>query len=341
MSSAQPPAPTSYQSWWTNIVGAAVPWLAGGPNGQKEGAAWPAVLDYYVNQLYQARYQAYPDLCAVDALPHLGNDRKMIQGAAESNASFRARLKAAFDTWPRAGTACGVLEQLWYFGLTGAVWVQPNGNYYTFGSSTLTPGQDPTPLLTSGNLDQLIAPLTSSVLPPTTSSAGRSIPAGNSWWEFDFNTDFTNRFAIICPSWPFSALALANFVNSDSAAVTWPVPFGSASYSVIYGVPNDTVSLYVDGTTQFTTGVTIRSSAPWTGQVWVTGFANGVNPLNWFGTASFGALQSIITNWRPNALCMGVIALQSGRMWGYPTTNKWGDGGTWGGSTTIVLTGAF
>lgn len=333
------PNPNAYRDWWANSVGAAVPWLAGGTNGQLEAKAWPALLDYYVSQIVQARYQAFPDYCAVDALAHQGADRQFIQGANESNASFQARIKAAFDTWPRAGTACGVLEQLWYYGMTGAYWVQQNGLYYTFGNSTLTPGQDPTALLQSGNTSSLIEALTSNVTP------SRSIPAGTPWFSLGLDTDLTNRFAILCPTWPFSALAVANFANSDTATVTWPVAFGSATYSIIFGPPSDNVVVWADGTTQTATGVTMKASAPWTGSVWVIGFASGVNPLNVFSSASFGAIQRIITSFRPNALCAGVFQiLTGGRTWDYfPAGTTW-DGGTyptWDTNTTQQILGAF
>lgn len=324
----------AYKNWFASLP---IPWLVAGPNGQAEANAWPALLDYYVGQLVQARYQAFPDYCAPDALTHLGGDRKLVQGPAEANSSFQARLKAAFDTWPRAGSACGVLEQLAYFGQSNAaVWVQQNGLSYKL-SGMPTPGQDPTSLVVSSSLSTLSTALTSSVNPPTTTSTGRSIPSGNSWWTFDYNTDNCNRFAIIYPTWPFSSLTTAMFSNSDSATITWPVPFASTSYSIMIGDPAVGVMLSADGTTQTTTGVTIRASAAWTGSATVIGYASGVNPLNFFSASSFGILKSIIKAWRPNSLCMGVYWLQSGIFEGYPTTNKFGTVGNFGGTQQQIL----
>lgn len=332
------PDQNAYQNWWKNTVGAAVPWLAGGVNGQAEGKAWPAVLDYLVSQLVQARYQCFPDYCAADALPAVGNDRQFIQGMSETAASFKTRCRTAPDTWPRAGSAGGVLEQLWYYGLTGAYWVQQNGLYYTFGSNTLTPGADPTALLQSGSTSPLGSVLTSTV------NNARTIPAGTPWFYFDGNTDLCNRFAIILPTWSFSALALASFANSDSAVVTWPFAFGSSTYNVIYGSPAAPVVLNVDGTTQTTSGVTLRASAPWTGSVWVVAYTTGVNPLNMFSATNTGAVQRLISTFRPNSLCTGVYAIRSGRMWDWPANTTWdGYGGNWDSGPSVItqILGAF
>jgi hypothetical protein len=316
-----------------------IPWLTQGPNGQAEGASWPSVLDGQVNLAKQAVKARLPSYAPVDALPYIGRDRRLLQGAAETTASFRVRLRDVWGQWSRAGTACGVLEQIAYFlQSNGAVWVQQNGLQQKL-TAMPTPGVDPTSLMSITDTATLSTTLTS------TSPPYRTIPAGTPWFALNPNTDFCNCFAIIVPSWPFSSLVMANFNNSDCATVTWPVAFGNTTYSIIVGPPTAPVTLVVDGTTQTTTGVTIRASAPWTGSVAVIAYAAGVNPLNFFSSASFGALQSLINAFRPNAICVGLFAITSGtRTWDYfPAGTTW-DGGTyptWDTNSASQVLGVF
>lgn len=329
------PNASAFRDWYAGLP---IPWLVSGPNGQAEANAWPALLDAYVQQLVSARYCAFPDKAPVDALGHLGGDRQFIQGSAESNSSFTARLKDAWGQWSRAGTWCSVLEQLYYFGLTNAVIVQPNGLSYTL-SGAPTPGQDPTSLVVASATSTLGCPLTSSTMPT------RPVPAGNAWFSLSSDANLTNQFAVIAPTWPFSAIALAKFIGTNSATVTWTIPFSSTAYSLMIGTPTDAVSLYADGTTQTKTGITIRSSAPWTGSVWVIAFASGINPLNWFDSTSYGAMQRLISAFRPNATCVGVYFIATGgRTWDcFPAGTTW-DGGTyatWDTNTVTQVLSAF
>lgn len=271
----------------------------------------------------------YPDTAPADALPHLGADRQLIQGINESDASFRTRCKDPWGQWSRAGTACGVLEQLYYFGLTGATWVQQNGLQYTL-SGAPTPGQDPTGLVVASNTSASPIVLSSSASPY------RTIPATTPWWWLGTNTDLCNRFAIIVNPWPFSAFTTAYFNNSDSAVVTWPFPFPDNGYGIVYGMPSAPVVLSVDGAATTTTQATIRSTGSWTGSVPVIAWGAGVNPLNTFSLSSLGTLQRIISTFRPNAICQGVYAYQLGHQWGNWT---WGSG-SWGGAVSQIL-GAF
>lgn len=319
-------APANYTEWLQNLP---LPWLTSGPVGSKWATATGTIVDTYVQYLKQGIQARMPDKAPPDALPHIGADRQLIQGSNESQASFVARLLDAWGQWGRAGTACSVLEQLYYFGLPGAIWTQQNGLQYTL-SGAPTPGQDPTSLVVASNTSTLSSTLTS-ISPPY-----RTIPAGTPWYALSGNTDLTNIFEIQIPSWPFAALAFAYFNNSDNATVTWPFTFGSNVYSVIPGVPNSSVILTVDGTSLTTTTTKILASGPWTGSVPVIAYAAGVNPLNVYSAASAGVLQRIISTFRPNALCAGVTSVQSGHVWGQWT---WGTG-NWGGSVATIL-GAF
>lgn len=196
--------PSSFVEWAKNLP---IPWLFGGPNGELDAASWPAVLDGQVTTLKDAVKARFPSYAPTDALPHIGGDRLLLQGASETNPSFITRLKSAWDDWARAGTQLELLAQLYWIGFPGAVIVQQNGLAYSL-SGAPTAGADPTPLLTVTNLSTIGTALTPY---PTyvEFAAGKStgfytkhIPAGASsqWWTFDYRTDFCSRFAVLFPS---------------------------------------------------------------------------------------------------------------------------------------------
>lgn len=331
------PGRTTFVDWYQELpLGP----INNGTNGQAEGEAWPAALDAFTDTLDAARKVAFPDFAPADALPYLGRDRKLVQGSNETDASFRTRLKDAWAQWSRAGTFCSVLEQLAYFGLTTDPFfpvtiVQQNG-LATILTANPTPGVDPTPLVSVSNLSATVSTLTSVAAP------FRTIPAGTPWFDFDGNTDMTNRFAVIVQVWPFSSLGFATFNNSDTAVVTWPVPFGSVGYRTICGPPSSPVILSENGSAQATTTATIMASGPWTGTVPVIGFFPGTNPLNTFSLASLGQMRRIIQTFRPNAICMGVFVIQAGEMWDFPAGKTWdGDSNLWDSSTVSQILGAF
>lgn len=329
----------TYEDWWKNGLAAAIPWLAGGPNGQAEAGAWPRLIDDILrDRVTQARYQCFAGLCASDALPHLGGDRRLIRGSNELEANFRARLQNPWDQWARAGTWLGMLCQLYWFGITNAVIVQQNGLQATLTGAPVI-GVDPTPLYSVTDTAVLSSTLTSTV------DNTRSIPAGTPWFYFDGDTDHCSRFAIILPSFPFARLGYATFSNTDSAIVTWPVPFPDANYGMIPGVPGAPVVLNIDGSFTSTTQAKVLATAPWTGRVPVFAWETGVNPFNLWSSTSSGLLKTIIQNWRPNAWCTGVSLIQTGgRTWDYfPPGTTW-DGGTyptWDTNTYAQIIGAF
>jgi hypothetical protein len=53
--------------------------------------------------------ESFPDACPVDALPRLGADLVLERGLAETDLSFRTRLRNALDAWRWAGTERGLL----------------------------------------------------------------------------------------------------------------------------------------------------------------------------------------------------------------------------------------
>lgn len=330
-------APKTYEDCWLGL-GAAIPWLAGGENGQAYAGTFPAVLDSYKSLMRDARNVAYPDFAPSDALVHLGNDRRLAQGSGETEANFRARLKTPWDQWARAGTWLGLLVQLYWYGLTNAVIVQQNGKQAKLTGAPVV-GQDPTSLYSFTDTAELSTILTSA------SSPFRTVPVGAPWFQLDLNSDFCSCFAIILPSWPFASLAFANFSNTDSATVTWPVPFPDANYGLIYGPPVGPYIINADGQTKTASEIVLRASSAYGGSIPVVAWEASVNPFNLWSAASTGVLQSIIENFRPNARCVGVYTIQTGgRTWDYfPAGTTW-DGGTyptWDTNTTAQILGAF
>ena len=321
---------TAFQTWYGSLP---IPWLVGGPNGQAETTAWPVLFDAYVGQLLTARYCSFPDLAPVDALSHIGGDRQLEQGPSESNASFVARLKTAWDDWSRAGQPAEMLAQLYYGGFPGAVLVQQNGNSYTL-SAAPTPGVDPTSLL-------------------VITALGPNVPRGFSqWWTFDGDDKHGSRFAVLFETGgpAFMVTGTAVFTGAeDGATVPWPVAvfnntFADTTYHVLVGAPVMTdgggaVTVAADSATKTVSSVVVGASAPFVGTADVIAYAVGANP---YGPVSPGAndlarLRRLINRWRPaKAKCMGAWVYIGGRQWGWSLTRKWGDGGTWGGVTAVL-----
>lgn len=316
------------------LQGLPIPWLAGNSVGQANAGALGQVLDGAIDQLRQSVKAHMPSLAPLDALPYIGGDRKLIQGPTETTASFRIRCKDAWAQWQRAGTACSVLEQIaYYLQSNSAVWVQQNGLAYTL-SAMPTPGVNPMPLLVISNLSATAAVMTSTA-PPY-----RTIPAGTPWFAFDGNTDMCNRFAIIFPG-PLPAAfgsitGTATFAGTSSAVMTWSQPVGG-SYFPMVGQPVITdggvnVALSVDGTSETATSVTINASRDFTG--YVTGTVLGMSAID------VNNLQILISAFRPNAICMGVSSLTTGKMIGFSGLTL-GSGATLGGSVISQILGVF
>jgi hypothetical protein len=323
-------ARTTFVDWYKT---APVPWLVSGPNGQREANTWPAVLDQLSVLLDTARKVAYPDYAPSDALPHLGGDRKLVQGPTESDANFRIRLKGVWDDWARAGTWLELLVQLYWGGWTDIVIVQQNGlaSYLT---GAPTAGVDPTSLYTEVQTTTLSGLLTSNVSPPTTMTAGRTIPSGTNWWQFAesrsgnpnaSDTDYCNRFALLFPGTlpsQFMTVGTATFTASDTATVVWNNAFTNTGYHVQVGIPTidsgGPVSVVADLTSLTLTGCTLLASGAFTGSVSVLAWQDGANPYADLHPQDLSRLQFTIATWRPNALCVGVYVLAQGNYFGWP-----------------------
>lgn len=168
-----------------------IPWLFGGPVGQAEAGALGDVLDGQVDQLRQATKARMPTIGPVDALPHIANDRQLVQGPSESAQAFALRLQCADQQWQYAGSALSILFSLYYQGLAPyALLVQQNGLAFQLTGSlpTFIAGQpwDPTGNLTITNLST--NPLLEATPQP--------------WWTFDLRDYFCSRFALLFPTLP-------------------------------------------------------------------------------------------------------------------------------------------
>lgn len=109
-----------------------------------------------------------------DALDQIGADRGLPRASGEADAAYAARLLAAWDIWPFAGSHYGVLRALKTAGYPGAIIVQDNGRW-----SRLTGSAGTIADMTQGSLMACI---------------NRSSHPG---WTFDDRTDFYSRFGIV------------------------------------------------------------------------------------------------------------------------------------------------
>jgi hypothetical protein len=83
-----------------------------GPSGLKFWAEMGGVLDDLRAQLVEAARASMPGAGPDDALPYIGSEVQLEQGAGESNAKYAERLRLAFDTWKRGGSHPAILQQL-------------------------------------------------------------------------------------------------------------------------------------------------------------------------------------------------------------------------------------
>ncbi len=94
--------------------GLAPPWLCGyNSNGQKFLYIFGLMLDMLLEKSNEAQIAKCPGQGAdQSAIPLQAADRVLVQGPAESNASFTLRLENAFNSWARAGSRPSALAQL-------------------------------------------------------------------------------------------------------------------------------------------------------------------------------------------------------------------------------------
>lgn len=96
----------------------APPWLQQGAYGRGPGVGGRYLqtigieLDTIETRAKQAAVVSMPGVGDPSALPFLGLDRVIAQGASEPNAAFVVRLSGAFDAWRIAGSDWGVLTEV-------------------------------------------------------------------------------------------------------------------------------------------------------------------------------------------------------------------------------------
>lgn len=300
--------------------------------GRAQALAYATVLgDKTIDWMTAALLERMPLQASPAGVALIASERQLDVAPGEATASIAARATQWIQLGKFVGTPLGILLGLHFSGFDGAVVVQQNGVAYQLQLPLppIIPGQawDPTPNQIRTPCSQLAVALTSSV---TTS---RSIPAGANWWQIGpsqggaVDTDFCSRYAVLFPgpTLPsyFLTWARATFTGTDLAAVSWNNAFPSSSYSILPGLPTVSsgggVAVWADGTTQTTTGVTVRASGAFTGTVDLVAFQTGANPFADLHPADLQRMQATLSKWQPRrAICVGVYALVQGNFYGWP-----------------------
>ncbi len=87
------------------------PWLRAG-NAEKYIYTLEFMRDLLMEKSNQAEKIRMPGQGDVSQIPYLAFDRQLVQGPNETDDAFILRLKEAFPTWNKAGSAISVLTQL-------------------------------------------------------------------------------------------------------------------------------------------------------------------------------------------------------------------------------------
>lgn len=101
-----------FQTWPARTL--APPWMSG-PNADRYVSVLQFMSDALLEKATQAVTIHFPGQGNVSQIPYLANDRQLVQGLAESNASFVGRLKGAFKQWSIAGSRLSVANVLQYY----------------------------------------------------------------------------------------------------------------------------------------------------------------------------------------------------------------------------------
>jgi hypothetical protein len=330
-----------FERWITNLDAA-----QGLVRGRLLGGFAAVAGDKSKEWTTQADLEHLPAYASNASIALIASERQLDTIVNEAPSSIAERAPFWLQLARFYGSGLGILLGLHYSGFDGATLVQQNGRMLSL-ALPLPPfvlGQawDPTPNLIVTPCAPLAVPLTSSVTP------GRVIPAGTPWFAFDSDTDFCSRFAVIFTGFPeaFTTGGVATFASSDTATATWNHLFPDTTYHVQVGVPvisdgSGGVSVAADSTTKTISGVQIVASAAFTGTVPVLAWQNGANPFLDLHPQDAKRLRDTILKWKPaKATVVSISAVVSGRLWGFPVTVAWGDGGVWGGST-LTPAGAF
>lgn len=97
-----------YREWLPQQLPA--PYL--GPDGTAFWQELGGQLDRMRAQIVEAVRASMPGAGPDDALPFIGSEVQLEQGAGESNSRYAERLRLAYDTWRRGGSHPSMLQQL-------------------------------------------------------------------------------------------------------------------------------------------------------------------------------------------------------------------------------------
>jgi hypothetical protein len=100
--------PFQYRNTWYAL---APPWLTTG-DAEKYMYCLELSRDLLCEKMNQAIHFRLPGEGDASQIPYLANDRVLVQGPAESDASFVLRLQNAFPSWGLAGSGRAVLQNL-------------------------------------------------------------------------------------------------------------------------------------------------------------------------------------------------------------------------------------
>jgi hypothetical protein len=90
-------------------------------------AAFASMKDLFADRVRLSLKSRLPQLAPPDGLTQIGLERGMPQGQSESGSAYAARLQDAWNAWPWAGTAFGLLRAFYATGYTNVVLAQVRG----------------------------------------------------------------------------------------------------------------------------------------------------------------------------------------------------------------------
>lgn len=208
----------------------APPWLAGyNSNGQKFLYCIGLALDMLLEKHNEGQLAKCPGQADDSAIPLQAADRLLIQGPAETNASFLLRLKNAFDAWSIAGSRRSIMEQLQAY-LTD---LQPG-----------VTGTDPQMLIVGGNTDLTTWDALTYDAPQGAVPAHTIVEPAN--WDWDgLDRPWRNWLVLFMHLVPTgvsgSTLNVASTGGSGVAGVT----SGFATLTGLSGMVSDDVQRYI------------------------------------------------------------------------------------------------
>jgi hypothetical protein len=237
------PTPVDASSWQfrDQFYSFVPPWLQT-DNAEKYFYVMERMRDLLCQRAYEAMTIRLPVVGDYSNLPYLAFDRALVQGPAETSASFSQRLAGAFEAWTGSGSALAVIGQLQAY------------------LQNLQPGVDPTlPMITivgnsstvSHNTWNQVYQGTPIGAPPTRSY----VTPSNYDWDGD-NTTWRN--------WLILPMALVSTGLSGSAGAT-----STAAASACFAEPGQNVNgVWVPATT----GTPVNS--PWLTLTGLTGLTS-------------------------------------------------------------------